>query len=86
MCDKWNVENMLGGSLYIDLTKCFFFGSCCLGLFFLVPVNFACCWDPGELLPAADVNTYHIMHSSCNTIPLSLSVRSMLTEDEIQTK
>ena len=42
--------------------------------FFLVPVNFACCWYPGELSPVAGVNTYHIMHSPCNTIPLSLQV------------
>ena len=57
--------------------------------FFLVPVDFACCWDPGELSSAAGVNTYHIMHSTCNTIPLSLSVQlvtSMLTEVEMQTK
>ena len=45
-----------------------------MGFFSPVPVKFAYCWDPGELSPAADVNTYHIMHSSCNTIPLSLSV------------
>ena len=38
--------------------------------FFLVPVHFARCWDPGELSSAAGVNTYHIMHSPCNTIPL----------------
>ena len=69
ICAKWDTT-----SLYIDVTKCFFFGGCYFGGFFLlVPVNFACCWDPGELSPAADVNTYHIMHSSCNTIPLSLS-------------
>ena len=43
-----------------------------LFVFFLVHVNFTCCWDPGELSPAADVSTYHIMHSPCNTIPLSL--------------
>ena len=41
-------------------------------LFFSL-VNFARCWDPGELSSAAGVNTYHIMHSPCNTIPLSLS-------------
>ena len=57
-----------------------------MGFFLLVHVKFAYCWDLGELSPAADVNTYHIIHSSCNTIPLSLSVTSMLTEDEIQTK
>ena len=58
--------------------KVFLFGGFVVVLlfFFLVPVNFACCWDPGELSPAAGVNTYHIMHSPCNTIPLSLSVTS----------
>ena len=48
-----------------------------------MPVNFAYCWDPGELSPAADVNTYHIMHSSCNTIPLSLSVTYRWQEDHL---
>ena len=41
-------------------------------LFFSL-VNFARCWDLGELSSAAGVNTYHIMHSPCNTIPPSLS-------------
>ena len=76
-------------SLYTDITKCFFcccfflffFGGgeergvvvVVFLFFFLVPVNFARCWDLGELSSAAGVNTYHIMHSPCNTIPLSLS-------------
>ena len=45
--------------------------------FVVVLLFCACCWDPGELSPAAGVNTYHIMHSPCNTIPLSLSCRKI---------
>ena len=47
-----------------------------------MPVTFAYCWDPGELSPAVDVNTYHIMHSSCNTIPLNLCLSQSLSDQE----
>ena len=49
---------------YLFIYFIFFF----LGGGSLVHNNFACCWEPGELSSAGDVNTYHIMHSSCNTI------------------
>ena len=80
---------MWPASLYIDVTK-FLFGRLSslffFVFFFLVPVNFACYWYPGELSPVAGVNAYHIMHSPCNTIPLSLLVTSILTEVYLQTK
>ena len=60
-----------GGGVVVVVVVVFLF-------FFLVPVNFAPCWDPGELSSAAGVNTYHIMHSPCNTIPLSLSAAGRL--------